>query len=246
MVKRMLSPKRRVTVPDVLDLLGNEYGSIEWAPRHEPLSELILTILSQHTSDTNSIRAFDNLMGVFGSIEKVSNASVLEVEDAIRMAGLAKSKAPRIKVALEMVHQYAGSYDLSFLGEMPMEEAKIWLKGIPGVGPKTAAIVLCFSFGMPAMPVDTHIYRVSKRLGFIDTKVSADQAHDILEGMVSDEDIFAFHMYLINHGRRVCKALRPRCDQCVLAWGCPSRPRFVEDSGPQKRNVHNRKRFTAT
>ena len=246
MPRQLLGPKRRVTVSDVLDLLGNEYGPVEWAPRHEPISELILTILSQHTSDTNSIRAFDNLMRVFGSMVNVSNASVLEIEDAIRMAGLAKSKAPRIKTALEKVHQHTGSYDLSFLGEMSMEEAKVWLKQIPGVGPKTAAIVLCFSFGMPAMPVDTHIYRVSKRLGFIGTKVSADQAHEILEDMVSDEDVFAFHMLLINHGRRVCKALRPRCDQCVLAWGCPSQPRFIRDSGSQKRKAHDRKRLTAT
>ena len=117
-----------------------------------------------------------------------------------------------------------GSFDLSFLAEMPLDEAKAWLLRLDGVGPKTAAIILCFSLGMPAMPVDTHIFRVSRRLGLIGPKVNADQAHDILEPMVEPEDVFAFHLYLINHGRQVCKAQRPRCGECVIAEGCPSRP----------------------
>ena len=125
-------------------------------------------------------------------------------------------------VAVHEVVRKVGSYDLSFLAEMPLDEAKSWLKELDGVGPKTAAIILCFSLGLPAMPVDTHIYRVSKRLGFIGPKVSAEQAHDILEPMVAPGDVFAFHLYLINHGRQVCKARRPRCGECVLAWGCPS------------------------
>jgi endonuclease-3 len=119
-----------------------------------------------------------------------------------------------------------GSYDLSFLAEMPLSEAKAWLKDLPGIGPKTAAIILCFSLGLPAMPVDTHIYRVSRRLGLIGPKVSADAAHDILEPMVAPEDVFAFHVYLIRHGRAVCKAQRPQCSRCVLASSCPSRRLF--------------------
>ncbi|MDA1188201.1 MAG: endonuclease III [Chloroflexi bacterium] len=232
-------------MPDVLDLLSSEYGPVKWTPRYDPLSELIFTILSQHTSDINSGRAFDNLLRTFGSLENVAVASVEEIEDAVRMAGLAKSKAPRIKDTLERVHRQTDSYDLSFLGEMPMEEAKAWLKSIPGVGPKTAAIVLCFSFGMPAMPVDTHIYRVSKRLGFIGPKISADQAHDILEEMVPDENVFSFHVYLINHGRRVCKALRPLCKQCVLAWGCPSRGLFSTTKANKATKIGARKRPAA-
>jgi endonuclease-3 len=106
---------------------------------------------------------------------------------------------------------------------MPLDEAKAWLKQLPGIGPKTAAIILCFSLGMPAMPVDTHIYRVSKRLGLIPAKMTAEKAHDVLEPMVAPEDVFAFHMYLIHHGRQVCKALRPQCGRCVLYRGCPSR-----------------------
>ena len=206
-----------------MSLLGEEYGPVEWRHRYDPASELVYTILSQHTSDINSERAFNNLMDTFGTVEAIANAPVEDIEDAIRMGGLAKVKAPRIKTVLQQIAEELGSFDLSFLGEMPLSEAKTWLRALPGVGPKTAAIILCFSLGMPAMPVDTHIYRVSKRLGLIGQKVTADQAHDILEPMVASEDVFAFHMYLIRHGRQVCKAPRPRCDDCALAWGCPSR-----------------------
>ena len=206
-----------------MSLLGEEYGPFEWQPRYDPASELVYTILSQHTSDVNSERAFRALMATFGSLEAIAAADVADIEEAIRSGGLAKTKAPRIKAILNEVMRKVGSYDLSFLAEMPLEDAKAWLKELDGVGPKTAAIILCFSLGLPAMPVDTHIYRVSRRLGFIGPKVSAEQAHDILEPMVAPEDVFAFHLYLINHGRQVCKARRPRCADCVMAWGCPSR-----------------------
>ena len=205
-------------------LLSAEYGPFEWEPRYDPASELVYTILSQHTSDINSHRAFRSLMDTFGSLEAVVNAEVAEIEDAIKSAGLFRVKAPRIKAVLERVRAEVGSFDLSFLAEMPLDEAKAWLLRLDGVGPKTAAIILCFSLGMPAMPVDTHIFRVSRRLGLIGPKVNADQAHDILEPMVEPEDVFAFHLYLINHGRQVCKAQRPRCGECVIAEGCPSRP----------------------
>ena len=206
-----------------MSLLGAEYGPMEWQPRYDPASELVYTILSQHTSDINSERAFRTLMATFGSLEAVAAADAGDIENAIRSGGLAKTKAPRIKAILNEVMRKVGSYDLTFLAEMPLDEAKAWLKELDGVGPKTAAIILCFSLGLPAMPVDTHIYRVAKRLGFFGPKVSAEQAHDILEPMVEPEDVFAFHLYLINHGRQVCKARRPRCSECVLAWGCPSR-----------------------
>ena len=213
----------QITPRDVMSLLGAEYGPMEWQPRYDPASELVYTILSQHTSDINSERAFRTLMATFGSLEAVAAADVGDIENAIRSGGLAKTKAPRIKTILNEVMRKVGSYDLTFLAEMPLGEAKAWLKELDGVGPKTAAIILCFSLGLPAMPVDTHIYRVAKRLGFFGPKVSAEQAHDILEPMVEPEDVFAFHLYLINHGRQVCKARRPRCSECVLAWGCPSR-----------------------
>ena len=214
---------RHATAQDVMTLLGAQHGPAEWERRYDPAEELVYTILSQHTSDINSERAFNNLMAVFGSVEGVAAAPVDEIEDAIRMGGLARVKAPRIKAILDKVFDELGSFDLWFLAEMPLDDAKAWLKALPGVGPKTAAIVLCFALGMPAMPVDTHIYRVSKRLGLIGEKVSAEKAHDILEPMVAGEDVFAFHMYLIRHGRQVCKAQRPRCDECVMAWGCAYR-----------------------
>ena len=223
---RTPTPKRRVSPEDVLRLLGWEYGPFVWTPRYDPASELVYTILSQHTSDVNSKRAFDNLMERFGSLEAVARADVKDIEEAIRTAGLFRVKAPRIKGVLGQVLEEVGSFDLSFLREMPLDEAKSWLKKLNGIGPKTAAIILCFALGMPAMPVDTHIFRVAKRLGFVGARVTADQAHDILEPMVTPEDVFAFHLCLINHGRQVCKALRPRCDRCVLAWGCPSRSLF--------------------
>ena len=219
---------RRKHVPpyEVMDRLCDEYGPVEWVPRYDPASELVSTILSQHTSDVNSHRAFASLMDRFGSLDAVADAPVEEIEESIRMGGLARVKAPRIKEVLQRVKDMVGNYDLSFLAEMPLREAKAWLIDLPGIGPKTAAIILCFSLGLPAMPVDTHIYRVSKRLGLIGRRVSAEAAHDILEPMVAPEDVFAFHVYLIQHGRAVCKAQRPRCHRCVLASGCPSRRLF--------------------
>ncbi len=209
-----------------MSLLARQYGPFTWEPRYDAASELVFTILSQHTSDINSERAFLNLMATYGSVQAVADADVADIEVAIRSAGLSKTKAPRIKQALDLVRERVGSFDLTFLAEMPLSEAKAWLKDLPGIGPKTAAIILCFSLGLPAMPVDTHIYRVSQRLGLISPKVNVDRAHDLLEPMVAPEEVFAFHLYLINHGRKVCKALRPRCSECILAWGCKSRPAF--------------------
>ena len=234
----MAARRQKVKAGDVMTQLGEAYGPVEWEPRYNPAEELVYTILSQHTSDINSERAFLNLMSVFGTLEAIADASTDDIEEAIKSGGLAKQKSVRIKQVLNIVRSDVGSFDLSFLGEMPLDESKAWLKDLPGVGPKTAAIILCFSLGMPAMPVDTHIYRVSQRLGLIGKKVSADKAHDLLEPMVSEEDVFAFHMYLIKHGRQVCKAQRPRCEECVLAWGCPSNGKI---KGTRKKTRSSRK-----
>ena len=234
----MAARRQKVKAGDVMTQLGEAYGPVEWEPRYNPAEELVYTILSQHTSDINSERAFLNLMSVFGTLDAIADASTDDIEEAIKSGGLAKQKSVRIKQVLNIVRSDVGSFDLSFLGEMPLDESKAWLKDLPGVGPKTAAIILCFSLGMPAMPVDTHIYRVSQRLGLIGKKVSADKAHDLLEPMVSEEDVFAFHMYLIKHGRQVCKAQRPRCEECVLAWGCPSNGKI---KGTRKKTRSRRK-----
>ena len=213
---------RSITSLEAYRLLEEEQGAARWDPRFDPIEELVFTILSQHTSDLNAFKAYDKLTEVFGSWEAVIQGDEGDIAAAIRIGGLSKVKAPRIKAVLRDIRDRCGGLDLSFLREMPLEDAKAWLKELPGVGPKTAAIVLCFALGMPAMPVDTHIYRVSKRLGLIDAQVTAEQAHDILEASVAPEQVFALHVYLITHGRQVCKARRPLCDRCVLSGGCPS------------------------
>lgn len=213
-----------VAIADAIRLLTEAYGPFANEPRLEPAHELVFTILSQHTSDRNSERAFRSLMQRFGTLDAVADAGVDEIEDAIAGGGLAKVKAPRIKTALGRIRELnGGSLDLSFLGEMPMGEARAWLRQLPGIGPKSAGIVLSFALGMPAMAVDTHIYRVSRRLGFIGPKVSADQAHEILEAAMPPEDVYPFHAALITHGRQVCKAQRPLCGACAVRYGCPSR-----------------------
>ena len=213
----LISPK------EIVDLLEVQYGKAIWKRRHEPLDELILTILSQHTSDINSERAFKLLMDEFGDLETVLRAEVPEIERAIKSAGLFRIKAIRIKNVLSYIFEERGSLNIDFLADLPMKEAKKWLTDIDGIGPKTAAIVLCFSFGMPAIPVDTHGYRLAKRLRLIGPKITADAAHDLLERVVDQNMIFQFHVYLINHGRNICKAVRPRCESCVLSHKCPSR-----------------------
>ena len=218
------APAAGVAIADAIRLLTEAYGPFANEPRLEPAHELVFTILSQHTADRNSERAFRSLMQRFGTLDAVADASVDDIEDAIAGGGLAKVKAPRIKTALCRIRELnGGSLDLSFLGEMPMGEARAWLRQLPGIGPKSAGIVLSFSLGMPAMAVDTHIYRVSRRLGFIGPKVSADQAHEILEAAMPPEDVYPFHAALITHGRQVCKAQRPLCGACAVGYGCPSR-----------------------
>ena len=222
------NPGLVVGVADVIRLLSAQYGPFEEEPRLDPAHEVVLTILSQHTSDINSARAFRLLMDRFGSLEAVAKGDVTEIQDAISPGGLARVKAPRIKNVLNLILELNGSLDLSFLREMPLNDAKEWLRQLPGIGPKSAGIILSFSLGRPAMAIDTHIHRVSQRLGLIGPKVSAEKAHDILEAAVEPEQVFQFHLAFITHGRQVCKAQRPLCVECVVAAGCPSRERFVD------------------
>ncbi len=204
--------------------MTQEYGPFPAERRLPPTDEMVFTILSQHTSDINSGRAFARLMERFGSLEAVAQGDVSEIEKAIAPGGLAKIKAPRIKEVLEKVLELNGySLDLSFLREMPLAEAKAWLRQLPGIGPKSAGIVLNFSLGMPAMAIDTHIFRVCQRLRAIDAKTNADKAHDVMEAKVPPKDVFNFHVAFINHGRRVCRAQRPLCGECVVGEMCPSR-----------------------
>ncbi|MGB3128225.1 MAG: endonuclease III [Dehalococcoidia bacterium] len=212
----------QLSIDEITSLLAEEYGPIEWSQHRDPLSELIMTVLSQNTSDHNSRRAFDRLVASFDNWDAMAEANVEDIAQTIKLGGLAQVKAPRIKKILEQILTQMGSYDLGFLQDLPMAEAKAWLQDLPGVGPKTASCVLLFSLGKPALPVDTHIYRVAKRLGLIDSKASAEKAHEILGAMIPAEDVYQFHIHMIEHGRRVCKAQQPRCHQCVLLQICPA------------------------
>ena len=216
-----------IQIPEIIRLLTSSYGPFPQEPRLEPAHELTFTILSQHTSDINSERAFRGLMNRFGDLESVARAEVSEIELAITRGGLAKVKAPRIKQVLNRILELNGSLDLSFLAEMPLSEAKAWLRQLPGIGPKSAGIILSFSLGMPAMAIDTHIFRVCQRLGLIGPKVNADKAHDLMEEAVEADQVFTFHIGFITHGRQICKAQRPLCAECVLAFACPSRDQFL-------------------
>ena len=211
-----------MTINRIIDLLAKEYGARQWHRHRDPISELVLTILSQNTSDTNTGRAFSSLFALFGSWEAVAEGKIEDIAQAIKCGGLSRVKAARIKHILQMILKENGGLDLAFLGELSVSQAKAWLERLPGVGPKTASCVLLFSLGQPALPVDTHLYRVAKRVGVLDSRVSVERAHQILEGLVPAEKIYEFHLNMIEHGRRVCKARNPRCHECVLREGCPS------------------------
>jgi endonuclease-3 len=207
---------------EVIHLLKQEYGPRKWHPHHDPLSELILTILSQNTTDLNTRRTFSSLVSTFGNWEEVANGDVERIAEAIKSGGLAKIKASRIKLILNQILERNGSLDISFLKEFSIPEARTWLQEFSGVGPKTANCVLLFAFGKPAFPVDTHVYRVSRRLGLLNSKVPIKDAHEILENLTPKEDIYEFHLNLVEHGRRVCHARQPQCPKCVLKEICPS------------------------
>lgn len=215
--------RRKESIPpgEIIRRLSGLYGDAVWRPHGDPVTELVLTILSQNTSDTNSGRAFMRLKQRFPTWDAVMKAPPDDLEAAIAVGGLARQKAPRIRAALLAVHQARGGWDLDFLRDLPLAEAKTWLRGLNGVGPKTAACVLMFALGRPALPVDTHVHRVAQRLGLVPATASAEKAHDILEGMLAPDEVYPLHISLIRHGRRLCRAQRPLCEECPLLDGCP-------------------------
>ena len=218
--KGLLTPTR------IIELLDAQYGTLPWRPAGDPIAELVLTLLSQNTSDSNSGRAFIRLLNEFPDYESLLDADVKKIEQAIQPGGLAPTKAPRMQAMLREVWSRRGSFDLTFLQEMPLEEARAWLRSLPGVGPKTAACVLLFSLGMPALPVDTHVHRVAIRLGLIPEKSTPEKAFELLEPMLQPDEVYPFHIQLIKHGRRTCSARKPKCDLCPLVTQCPSANSF--------------------
>jgi len=223
---------------------------------YDPTSELILTMLSANSADINAEKAFDALCrhwppraGVEGAssgagfrpgwggvgIEEsgadwsaVADAPLDELIDVIRPGGLGPTKAPRIQAVLRQIVEERGDFSLEFLGEMTPPDALAWLTAVPGIGRKTASVVLLFAFGMPLMPVDRHVERVTKRIGLIPPKATAEQAHDYLQALIPDEYVHEAHVNLITHGRRTCHALRPEHDRCAIAARC----RFVSPKAP--------------
>lgn len=226
-------PAIKARVRTILARLEALYGVPKWYPRLDPLEELIACILSQHTSDVNSGRAFDRLKQRFPTWEAVAEAPTADVAEAIRPGGLSESKAPRIQEVLRTLAAEHGAISLDILQDLPDAEARAYLRSLPGVGPKTAAIVLCFALGRPVLPVDTHVFRVAWRLGLIEKRIGEAKAHDALQALVDLDEVYRFHVALIVHGRTICRAPTPRCEICPLTDLC----RFFKNSefGSRKR-----------
>jgi endonuclease-3 len=196
------------------------YGQPTWHTPLPPVDELVSTILSQNTNDANRDRAFKSLRQHFPTWEQVRDSDPGSVIAAIRPAGLANQKGPRIQQVLQGISLERGSLDLHFLKDLPLEEARSWLMKFKGVGPKTAAIVLLFSLGRPAFPVDTHIYRVTGRIGLLPEKMTVEQAHIHLENLLPPEIYYAAHLNIIRLGREICTARKPACPSCPLRVPC--------------------------
>jgi endonuclease-3 len=212
--------QRRRQYTKIAELLEDTYGYPTWRQHLPPVDELVSTILSQNTTDSNRDRAFDALKERYDAWEAVRDAPLDDVVETIRSAGLANQKGPRIQAALQFITEQRGEISLNFLGEMDVKDAKDWLTQITGIGPKTAAIILLFAFNKPAFPVDTHVHRVTKRLGLIGPKVNAERAHDELEAIIPPKDYYSAHLNIIRHGREVCVARGPRCEECPLTAFC--------------------------
>ncbi len=272
---KRLARTRPGLVPFVMDALASRYGLPVWARVHEPTSELVLTILSQNSADTNAEQAFEGLRARYpgavgglgaedspgeeggadrehspGADERmnrpgwggaglqakaaapdwaaVEQASLPELVDAIRSGGLAQQKAPRIQSALRTIRESRGDYSLEFLGDMPALDARDWLTAIDGVGRKTASVVLLFSFGTPLMPVDRHVERVSKRIGLMPPKATADEGHQQWLAMLEPDQMYQAHVGVISHGRQTCHARNPACGVCPIAPRC----RYLDRRAP--------------
>ena len=205
---------------EIYQRLQDAYGTPTWRTQYPPMEELVLTFLSQNTSDVNSGRAFKALKARFPSWDAVMTAPVDELAETIRSGGLAQRKAPRIRAALRRILAERGEFNIDFLTELPVDEGMRWLMSFDGIGHKTASIVLLFCFGKAAFPVDTHVGRISRRLGVAGPTDSAAKIKTTWEGLAPTEWYYPLHLNLIRHGREVCQARRPSCARCVLKDIC--------------------------
>ena len=214
------SPHIPESIPYIIQNLKAVYGAPESQRGLDPLDVLIETILSQSTTNANSDRAFESLKRRFPTWEAARRARVTSIEAAIRSGGLARQKSARIKKLLNEIHNRRGSLDLSFLNNAPLEEAKEFLASFKGVGPKTVACTLLFACNRAVFPIDTHIFRIARRLGLIPGKCSDEEAHRLMGEMVPRKRYFEAHINLIRHGRRICRPRDPLCEQCCLVDYC--------------------------
>ena len=207
----------------ILDLLELQYHNEARPPElghEEPLDGLILTILSQNTNDINRDRAYSRLKEEFPSWQDVFDAGAARLEDAIRTAGLAHTKAGRIITVLERVHADFGEYSIIGLSKHDPQHMREYLRALPGVGAKTVACTMLFDFGLPAFPVDTHVTRISRRTGIADVKASPEDISAMLEGIVPASRCLGGHVNMIAHGRAICHSQKPECSSCTLAGVC--------------------------
>jgi endonuclease-3 len=211
-----------VAIEEIIERLEQAYGPRKWQPDRDPIDVLIGTILSQNTSDANSGRAFASLKASFDSWEAVASAPAEHIARVIHSGGLSQIKAVRIKQVLEQIEKEQCRISLDSLKAMSISEAEDYLMRLPGVGHKTASCVLLFSLGKPSLPVDTHVFRVAKRLGLLDSRASVEKAHSLLQEQTPPSKVYQFHIHMIEHGRRICHARQPRCDRCILRGACPS------------------------
>jgi endonuclease-3 len=200
--------------------LEKAYGKRRWKPHGSAVEVLISTILSQNTSDTNSGRAFESLMHAFNGWDAVANARIGTITKSIKSGGLAKIKAKYIKEALCQIYDDFGRYDLSSLKKVPIDKSLQYLTALNGVGEKTAACVLLFAFCKKIMPVDTHVHRVTKRLGLVPKNADRQKSFQFWFGKKSIVDYYSFHLNLVRHGRITCLARKPMCGHCVLNKQC--------------------------
>lgn len=219
---RILHPGKRLInkAQSIYSILEKRYGCPSWKVPATPLDELISTILSQNTNDRNRDQAFNTLRKFFPSWEQVRDAPLPDIINAIRSAGLANQKGARIKNLLHQITAETGGLDLSFLTKLKSDEARQWLLKFKGVGPKTASIVMQFSLNHPAFPVDTHVYRVSGRLGLRPSKLRVEKTHAWMEALFTKEQYGPAHLNLIRLGREICHARKPDCPICPLKRNC--------------------------